>query len=97
MPTVLRRDRVDRDRVVHVREIARRLDARSSSQFGVELQEVGIAVPIPIKVEFRKVFDSLFSALQKPETEYKISGTARLGPISVPFDKVGKLNWTEKQ
>ena len=54
-----------------------------------------IAVPIPIKVEFRKVFDSLFSALQKPETEYKITGKARLGPITVPFDKVGKLNWTE--
>ena len=56
-----------------------------------------VMVDVPIKVEFKRVFDSLFAAFQKPETKYVLSGTAKLGPFSVPFNKKGTMKWTENQ
>lgn len=54
-------------------------------------------IEIPVNVEFLKVFDSLSAALKKPETLYKITGKAKLGPLSVPFNDSGTLKWKEQQ
>lgn len=50
-------------------------------------------VSLPIRVEYSRVFDSLMSALQKPESEYQMEGSARLGIFTIPFSKKGSIKW----
>lgn len=52
-----------------------------------------IKVSLPIKVEYARVFDSLMSALQKPESKYLIEGAAKMGPFTIPFAKDGTIKW----
>lgn len=50
-------------------------------------------VSIPIRVQYNQIFSSLMAAFQKPDTEYKIQGNAKLGFLTVPFNETGKINW----
>lgn len=56
-----------------------------------------VKVSLPIKVEFQRVFESLMSALKKPETKYMLEGSARLGVFTIPFREDGVVKWQTQQ
>jgi LEA14-like dessication related protein len=49
-------------------------------------------VELPLPILYQHVFASLSDLLTKGTTDYKISGTARVGLFSVPFNKTGVVN-----
>lgn len=59
--------------------------------------EKTVVVSMPVRIEYKRVFDSLLSAFQKPETEYTIEGNARFGVLTIPFKEKGKVNWKDTQ
>ncbi len=48
-------------------------------------------IDIPVTVKFEDLFSSAFDFLQKNSTSYRVTGEARSGLLTVPFDRTGDL------
>ena len=58
----------------------------------VEVPGKGSAfVEIPVPVKFADLFSSVLDFLQNGATQYRVSGDAKVGSFSIPFDKTGEL------
>lgn len=91
-PTALTVDAIDYKLKLNNREFAAGRYNQTTELAAKQTTKVGL----PVHVAFEKVFDSLIAAVQKPETDYEIEGTAQFGVISIPFNEKGKLNWAEE-
>lgn len=87
--TALKIDGIDYKLVLNDRQFAEGVYDQVTELPG----EQTVKVSLPIKVEYARVFDSLMSALQKPESKYMIQGSARLGLFTIPFSKEGSIKW----
>jgi LEA14-like dessication related protein len=58
----------------------------------VEVPGKGSAVvEIPVPVKFADLFSSVLDFLQSGATQYRVSGDAKVGSFSIPFDQKGEL------
>lgn len=48
-------------------------------------------VDVPVPVKFNELFSSAMDFLSKSSTAYRVSGEARFGLITLPFDKTGEM------
>ncbi|MBX3018742.1 MAG: LEA type 2 family protein [Bdellovibrionaceae bacterium] len=88
-PTTLKVDGIDYKLVLNGKQFAEGVYDQVTELPG----EQTVKVSLPIKVEYARVFDSLMSALQKPESQYMLQGSARLGIFTIPFSKDGTIKW----
>ena len=50
-------------------------------------------IPIPYPFKYKDVFPSVVDFLKSGTSTYKLKGEAKLGPLSLPFDKTGELHF----
>ncbi len=48
-------------------------------------------VEIPIPFKYGELIASISQLLTNPLTPYRLQGAAKLGPLSIPFDKTGEI------
>lgn len=48
-------------------------------------------VEIPVAVKYSDLFESVIGLLKNQSSPYRIKGSARIGPFSIPFDKTGEV------
>lgn len=66
-------------------------DGKVDKSVAVAANSVG-EVELPLQVQYQNIFDSLNDLLLKGTTEYKITGSAKVGLFTVPFNKTGTVN-----
>ncbi len=48
-------------------------------------------IEIPVPVKFQDLYSSVLDFMQKTTSEYRITGEARFGLLTIPFDKTGDM------
>ena len=80
------------DSVRYILEIKGKPLTSSTIDKPVEVPSKGSAViEIPVPVKFADLFSSVLDFLQSGSTEYRVSGEAKIGSFSIPFDQKGEL------
>jgi LEA14-like dessication related protein len=80
------------DSVRYTLEIKGKPLTSSTIDKAVEVPGKGSAiVEIPVPVKFADLFSSVFDFLQSGTTQYRVSGDAKVGSFSIPFDQKGEL------